>query len=56
MAERSTATWWSYSAGTPDRAVADWVVSGTPGTTISVKVGHDRAGVAEGEVALRTRE
>lgn len=56
MAERSTATWWSYSAGTPDRAVADWIVSGTPGTTISVKVGHDRAGVTVGEVALRTRE
>lgn len=56
IAERSTATWWSYSAGTPDRAVADWVVSGTSGTTVSAKVAHERAGSAKGTVVLRNRE
>ena len=51
--QRSTATWWGYSPGTPDRAVADWVVAAPAGTTLSTKVSSDRAGSARGELVLR---
>ena len=51
--QRSTATWWGYSPGTPDRAVADWVVAAPTGTILSTKVSSDRAGSARGELVLR---
>ena len=52
IAERSTATWWSYSAGTPDRAVADWIVSAPAGTRLTATVAHERAGRAQQTVVL----
>lgn len=55
VAQRSTATWWSYSIGTPDRAVADWIVSAPAGAAVSVRVRHDRAGSARSELLLRTK-
>lgn len=55
IGDRSTATWWSYNIGTPDRAVADWVIAAPAGTTVSTKASHERAGTAEREVVLRAR-
>ena len=51
--ERSTATWWGYTPGTPDRAVADWLVMAPEGTSVSVTAHHDRAGTARAEVVLK---
>ena len=51
-AQRSTASWWGFTAGTPDRAAADWIVSAPAGTTFTAKASHDRAGSAQAEVAL----
>jgi murein tripeptide amidase MpaA len=51
--QRSTATWWGYNPGTPDRAVADWIVAAPAGTALSVKASHDRAGSARGDLVLR---
>ena len=56
IGDRSTATWWSYSIGTPDRAVADWIVSAPSGTALSAKVSHERAGSAQAELVLRKGE
>jgi hypothetical protein len=53
--QRSTATWWSYSIGTPDRAVADWIVAARPGTRLSARVSHERAGSEEAAVTLRAK-
>jgi hypothetical protein len=53
--QRSTATWWGYSPGTPDRAVADWVVAAPAGTALSAKVSHDRGGSARADLMLRTK-
>ncbi|HZF26287.1 MAG TPA: M14 family metallopeptidase [Steroidobacteraceae bacterium] len=50
--QRSTATWWGYSAGTPDRAVADWIIAAPAGTAVSVKASHERGGNARAEVIL----
>jgi hypothetical protein len=36
--------------------VADWFVSGNPGTTVSAKVSHDRAGTAAASVVLGRSE
>ncbi len=44
IAQRSTATWWGYSPGTPDRAVADWIVAAPAGAKLSLSVLHARAG------------
>lgn len=44
IAQRSTATWWGYSPGTPDRGVTDWIVAAPEGSAISVEVSHARAG------------
>jgi hypothetical protein len=44
IAQRSTATWWGYAPGTPDRAVADWIVAGPAGTEIAIEASHARAG------------
>ena len=51
--QRSTATWWGYNPGTPDRAFADWIVSAPAGTTITAFASCDRAGRAQKEVILR---
>lgn len=40
----SVATWWSFAPGTPDRAVADWIVEAPAGAELSVTIHHDRAG------------
>jgi hypothetical protein len=53
--QRSTATWWGYILGTPDRAVADWVVAAPAGTALSAKVSHDRGGSARADLVLRTK-
>ncbi|GAC1395536.1 MAG: M14 family metallopeptidase [Thermoanaerobaculia bacterium] len=53
--QRSTATWWGYSAGTPDRAVADWIVAAPAGTALSVKASHERAGTARADLVLNSR-
>lgn len=50
--QRSTATWWGYQPGTPDRGVVDWIVSAPKGTKLSVTVRHDRAGTLRSEVTL----
>ncbi|MGH8203292.1 MAG: M14 family metallopeptidase, partial [Steroidobacteraceae bacterium] len=50
--QRSTATWWGFTAGTPDRAVADWIVSAPAGTTVAVRASHERAGSAHAELVL----
>jgi murein tripeptide amidase MpaA len=50
--QRSTATWWGYSAGTPDRAFADWIINASPGTRLSVNATSERAGSAHAEVTL----
>lgn len=51
--QRSTSTWWSYTPGTPDRAVAEWLVEAPGGTAVSVTARHDRAGTARAEVVLQ---
>ena len=50
--DRSTATWWSYGIGTPDRAVADWIVAAPAGSRLTVTTHHDRAGNARAELVL----
>ncbi len=52
IAQRSTATWWGYHPGTPDRAVADWVVAAPAGTKIAVEASHARAGRERRELVL----
>ena len=51
--QRSTATWWSYRPGTPDRALAEWIVTAPEGTKLSVTARHDRAGTARADLVLR---
>ncbi len=50
--QRSTATWWGYTPGTPDRAVVDWLVAAPAGTTLSVTASHPRAGRVRATVVL----
>jgi murein tripeptide amidase MpaA len=50
---RSTASWWGYTPGTPDRAVATWTVAAPAGASIKVQASHDRAGSARAELLLR---
>ncbi len=50
--QRSTATWWGYAPGTPDRTAVDWVVAAPGGSTLSVTVRHDRAGTVRSTVTL----
>jgi murein tripeptide amidase MpaA len=52
--QRSTASWWGYTQGTPDRAVADWVVVAPAGAAFSAIASHERAGVARAQVILGT--
>lgn len=51
--QRSAATWWSYTPGTPDRAVVDWTVAAPAGTTLKASATHPRAGSATAETTLR---
>jgi hypothetical protein len=51
--QRSTATWWGYAPGTPDRAVLDWVVAAPAGAELSVTASHVRAGTARARCVLR---
>jgi len=46
----SVATWWGFQQGTPDRAVADWIVEAPAGTSLSVTAHHDRAGTVHATV------
>jgi len=50
--QRSTATWWGYTPGTPDRAFADWVVTAPAGATITAVAHHDRAGTVHATLVL----
>lgn len=50
--QRSTATWWGYTPGTPDRAFADWIVAAPSGTTLTAEATHDRAGTATASLVL----
>ncbi len=50
--QRSTASWWSYAPGTPDRAVTDWIVTAPAGTELTVEAHHDRAGTVRAKLAL----
>jgi murein tripeptide amidase MpaA len=54
-AQRSTASWWGYTPGTPDRAVADWIVAAPAGTSFTAKASHERAGSARAELVLGTK-
>jgi murein tripeptide amidase MpaA len=51
-AQRSMASWWGYTPGTPDRAVADWIVAAPAGTAFTAKASHERAGSAHAELVL----
>jgi hypothetical protein len=51
-AQRSIATWWGYTAGTPDRGVAEWIVAAPAGTTLTAETRHPRAGRAHAQVVL----
>lgn len=53
--QRSTASWWGYTPGTPDRAVADWIVAATAGATFKARASHERAGSADAELVLSAR-
>lgn len=50
--QRSTTTWWGYRPGTPDRALAEWLVAAPAGTKLSVTAAHDRAGTVRAELVL----
>lgn len=50
--QRSTATWWGYAPGTPDRALVEWTVAAPAGAVLSVTVRHQRAGSAHAGLRL----
>ncbi len=50
--QRSTATWWAFTPGTPDRALAEWLVSAPAGGKLAVTAAGDRAGTARAELVL----
>ncbi len=56
IAQRSTASWWGYTPGTPDRAFADWIVAAPAGTSFSATASHERAGSAHAELVLGARQ
>jgi murein tripeptide amidase MpaA len=49
---RSSTTWWGHEPGTPDRALAEWVVRAPAGSVVRLTAAHPRAGVARAEVTL----
>jgi murein tripeptide amidase MpaA len=52
--QRSTATWWGFHPGTPDRALAEWMVAAPAGTSVTISASHDRAGTASDELILKS--
>jgi murein tripeptide amidase MpaA len=50
--QRSTASWWGYTPGTPDRGVVDWIVTAPAGAAFTVDARHERAGTARSKVVL----
>jgi murein tripeptide amidase MpaA len=50
--QRSTATWWGYTAGTPDRGLAEWIVAAPAGTALSANVTSERGGSAQATMTL----
>jgi hypothetical protein len=50
--QRSTATWWAFRPGTPDRALAEWLVSAPAGARVFVTVRGERAGSARADLVL----
>lgn len=54
--QRSTATWWGYTPGTPDRAVTEWLVAAPAGTALSVTVSHERAGTVRSRLVLAKQD
>jgi hypothetical protein len=53
--QRSTASWWGFTQGTPDRAVADWIVAAPAGAEFIVTASHERAGVARAALVLEAK-
>ena len=53
--QRSTATWWGYRPGTPDRALAEWMVTAPAGTRLTITASHERAGTARADVVLQPK-
>ncbi|MBP1660973.1 MAG: hypothetical protein H6P95_2165, partial [Candidatus Aminicenantes bacterium] len=51
--QRSTATWWGYSPGTPDRAVVEWRVIAPAGSSVLATASHARAGTVRTRLSLR---
>lgn len=51
-AARTTTTWWGHNPGTPDLAVAEWLVSAPAGTRVSVSARHPRAGAVHAHLDL----
>ena len=49
---RTTTTWWGHDEGTPDRALAEWVVRAPAGTPVTVVCRHPRAGTVRRQVSL----
>jgi len=49
---RAAARFASWHDGTPDRALATWVVEAEPGTVVTAWAAHDRAGRVEVEITL----
>jgi len=50
--QRSTASWWGYTPGTPERAFADWIVAAPAGASFGATANHERAGSANAELVL----
>jgi murein tripeptide amidase MpaA len=51
--QRSTATWWGYAPGTPDRALVEWLVAAPSGTLLEATARHARAGTTRARLELR---
>jgi murein tripeptide amidase MpaA len=51
-AQRASTTWWSYEPASKDLAVAEWIVPGEPGQTVTVTARHARAGTARATATL----
>jgi hypothetical protein len=49
---RTTTTWWGHRPGTPDLGVTRWLVEAPPGSMVSVRASHPRAGVTRAELRL----
>ena len=54
--QRSTASWWGFRPGTPDRALAEWIVAAPAGTKVAITARHDRAGTVRADLVLENRK